>query len=616
MKIKVYIYTAWNGYGWQGCSADTATAVDLRRYLEATGTMPKSSGDTPPFGGAIACQINGTMGCALYTYLVRERGDVFGRDSLYVAFAFIPWDPESGFKVDFGKLLADKVMRKPISGEIKAPCEIDVSDYELKAGGMEESQPWWDRSRKQEKVSGDDALQKLSVFFQSEKTQLGFLRAVIHKDSDSHLIPVIDYQVFNEVAEVVQSFSEYQEKKKLNQGILSKSDRVVVKFRESLSQLQHEKAEKLPQYKGLMQYIKEMESRLSDNEEQLNGLRRLDNRLRDANNNLQHLTISDQGDGWRGSVAQAKRQLGEALKLVDSCFGQPVLGHPYYADMMRSAGELLQTIAHKQTLCQAIEQSVSFFLDTGSGWRRGEFLCPGFSEWAQRQLENRQRDLREQLADKGHEVSQLKVDLTREQSAVKGLQREKSEQSRQNTELVAKNQQLKEELEEYKKKVKQLESSRDQRDGGESQLDLFSGYMGRDEKVNTPDRRGARPLGANVLTQRSSKPWDSDLSSLPWGKLALWVVGGILVLIVLFQFFGSRDKTKTSSSTGKEEQGPKMAELSNPLGEQTEDTNKLEKTQKEDVKPSNKENGSSDDKNKKGNDGKTDVGKSAKKGKS
>ena len=51
--ITFYYYTAWDGFAWQGC--DEATANSLQLYMEATKTLPKSSTDRPPFGGARVC---------------------------------------------------------------------------------------------------------------------------------------------------------------------------------------------------------------------------------------------------------------------------------------------------------------------------------------------------------------------------------------------------------------------------------------------------------------------------------------------------------------------------------------------------------------------------------
>ena len=64
--ITIYYYTAWDGYAWQGC--DASTAKSLQSYMEATGTLPRSSVDKPPFGGAVPCKIAGQIGVAVYRY--------------------------------------------------------------------------------------------------------------------------------------------------------------------------------------------------------------------------------------------------------------------------------------------------------------------------------------------------------------------------------------------------------------------------------------------------------------------------------------------------------------------------------------------------------------------
>ena len=83
--ITLYYYTAWDGFAWQGC--DEATAKSLQGYMEATKTLPKSSADEPPFGGAVPCKIAGKIGVSVYRYMTREKGDLSGRDCLYIALA-------------------------------------------------------------------------------------------------------------------------------------------------------------------------------------------------------------------------------------------------------------------------------------------------------------------------------------------------------------------------------------------------------------------------------------------------------------------------------------------------------------------------------------------------
>ena len=99
-KITFYYYTAWDGFAWQGC--DEQTARSLQGYMDATKTLPSSPAEEPPFGGVVPCKISGQVGVAVYRYLTRKKGDLSGRDSLYIALAFIPLDVGC---VDFAKLL-------------------------------------------------------------------------------------------------------------------------------------------------------------------------------------------------------------------------------------------------------------------------------------------------------------------------------------------------------------------------------------------------------------------------------------------------------------------------------------------------------------------------------
>lgn len=52
--IKLYYYTAKNGYAWQGCDEETANS--LQRYMEAAGALPRPD-DSNIFGGATVCQL-------------------------------------------------------------------------------------------------------------------------------------------------------------------------------------------------------------------------------------------------------------------------------------------------------------------------------------------------------------------------------------------------------------------------------------------------------------------------------------------------------------------------------------------------------------------------------
>lgn len=201
-KITIYYYTAWDGYAWQGC--DKATAVALTTYIEATRTLPTSSAVHPPFGGAVSCLIAGVAGVAVYRYHVRLRGDLSGRDSLYIALAFVPLDIGC---VDFAKLLELPQLAAPKSGELR-PETLSASDLELRLRGAgEEPQEWLDRDvadTKYRVLRGREGLHALARLFFSKYAQLGFLNAVFRCRSGlDDLVSNQTYAVYPEVSKVV-----------------------------------------------------------------------------------------------------------------------------------------------------------------------------------------------------------------------------------------------------------------------------------------------------------------------------------------------------------------------------------------------------------------------------
>ena len=193
--IKIYVYTAFNGYAWHGC--DEQTANDLRSFMEATGTLPKGTSDSPPYGGAVRCIIGGETGTGVYRYLVRERGDAFGRDSMYLSFAFVP---SSDGRVDFAKLLECPEMAEPRPGEPKM-LAIDASRFPLEGESTipESARGVWWTQPNSFKLTRDAVNEAARLFFLPE-SHLGLLRAVFEK-GEGGFSAQMDYSVFRQVEE-------------------------------------------------------------------------------------------------------------------------------------------------------------------------------------------------------------------------------------------------------------------------------------------------------------------------------------------------------------------------------------------------------------------------------
>ena len=254
-EIKIYYYTAWNGYSWQGC--DEATSSSLQRYMEAAGVLPGEEGKTP-FGGAIACQVGDDMGVAVYRCGVREKGDAFGRDSLFIALAFVPL--KCG-PVDFAAVMAMSQMSPSGRGEL-SPVSVPMDGLSLprRAG--------WDRTWRVEsfntRFSGISGLQEVSSLFFAKTCQLGLMQAVFASDTGSlaGVSVSLSYRVFPEVAALDEAAKAYADSEKLSRGSLSESHPASVRLFDAAAQLQARRIDKMPDYAGLVEFFAERDKAL------------------------------------------------------------------------------------------------------------------------------------------------------------------------------------------------------------------------------------------------------------------------------------------------------------------------------------------------------------------
>ncbi|MBR4171232.1 MAG: hypothetical protein IKR48_06235 [Kiritimatiellae bacterium] len=424
--------------------------------------MPKTSGDKPPFGGAIACQIGGKMGVGLYTYLVRPHGDIFGRDSLYVAFAFIPKDFE--YKVDFAKLIRDQYMREPLEGEIKRPEEIDCSDYRLEGAEPEELATWWDAVPPQQRLQEPDALTRLSFYFQSEKTQLGLLRAVIKGEKDTAHTVLIDYQVFGEVATVAKCAETYRRKKKENNGILSKEDPTARALQEALNTLRDTRAKKLKEYTGLVKYIEDLENQMSDREELLKQLKAIKAGLEKAIREVQALTLDERGDSsWRVAV-DAMRQKLKAIRstYIDQNFEtMPILDHKDYREARLQTIQLIKLIERGMAVCDGADQVAGFLQE--ERFSRADLFGGVFRSWMDRQLDKlREKDKREiqnltvEIGEKDRTIAHWQGDSQIKAGTIRTLEAKICSKDRELEKFQEKVTKKDKEIEELRDKVKRI----------------------------------------------------------------------------------------------------------------------------------------------------------------
>lgn len=327
--ITFYYYTAWDGFAWQGC--DEATAKSLQGYLEATRTLPRSSADVPPFGGAVPCKISGRIGVAVYRYHTRRKGDLSGRDSLYIALAFIPLDVGC---VDFSALLGVPQLAMPQPGELH-PEAASVNGLGLRLEGVgEEPGGWLDSDSAAERFSvlrGRDGLRRLSVLFFSKYTQLGFLNAVFQSENGIEgLVSTQTYRVYPEVANVVGAAVALREARRDGGGVLERGHVAVRKMNEALDRLGGW-CDRQRGYAGLREYHEEKKLELNDDSEKI---RLVSNYAEDLDRMLRMLPDEDRVRR-KGMDADGEDRTRRCVEFSRKIAELPVLDHESYKAALR-----------------------------------------------------------------------------------------------------------------------------------------------------------------------------------------------------------------------------------------------------------------------------------------
>lgn len=208
-KIGVYIYTAVNGYAWQGCDRKTSDALQKCVGQIADGEA----------GGIRRGTVDGLNGTAFFRCHVRKGGDFAGRDSSYVALAFIPFAHIGARCIDYVKLWRHPLLAEPLPGG--RPLERLVID--IVAEGLVANNPspasaggFWlaERPTKDNPDFGDsgteeEVLKRLGAMFQSRETELGSLSARLSQKDGGRLYAKLEYIPFKSVAEEVEACRAY-----------------------------------------------------------------------------------------------------------------------------------------------------------------------------------------------------------------------------------------------------------------------------------------------------------------------------------------------------------------------------------------------------------------------
>ena len=338
-RITFYYYTAWDGFAWQGC--DESTANSLQGYMEATRTLPKSSADQPPFGGAVPCKIKGQTGVAVYRYHVRLKGDLSNRDSLYIALAFVPLDVGC---VDFAKLLALPQLAETKPGKLEPDDSKTARDLGICLDGAagEMDFAWQDKGieERYQSLHGRSGLLTLSHLFFSTRTQLGFLNSVFKSEEGIDKITANQtYKVYKEVERVVSARGELESAKMRHGGVLPQDDPAVAQMKSALADL-NEWATRQRGYPGLGEYYDENLKILEDEEGRLRRIREYTKELQELLKRIP--SVEKLQDGRQSHVGRASSlpsdvdsSIAKCKDLVKKLDALPVIDHEEFKNAVR-----------------------------------------------------------------------------------------------------------------------------------------------------------------------------------------------------------------------------------------------------------------------------------------
>ena len=406
--ITVYYYTAWDGFAWQGC--DAATARSLQGYMEATKTLPKTAADKPPFGGAVTCKISGQIGVAFYRYLTRKNGDLSGRDSLYIALAFVPLSCvaiEKDECIDFAKLLEQPELADPNRkvGELGWET-ISVSERGLRLKSVGDVlDDWLTEDVVDKKYSkGLDSLRKLSSLFFSEYSQLGFLNAVFNLEAGKvgieNISATLTYEVYPVVKNVVAASKALGLARKSYGGVLERNHETVRDMEEALNKL-YDWSKKQPDYKGLDKFYEAKKLEASDDAERVKQITEYSKNLTEAYDRIKNVNPSNNIIDEH-SKDDAERCVEEARRIIKI----PVLNDISYNNVLKRSIDAIQHAAEILGLSKGLAQVAGVAAEKK---RTEEELKKANSELGRKKEEN--QDLSKQVDSLTAELKALKAGL-------------------------------------------------------------------------------------------------------------------------------------------------------------------------------------------------------------
>ena len=136
-RFRVFVYTAVDGYEWQGCTDNRHLSAGLDKILSNTGVRNKlpdpNVGVTPDswIGGILKGELEGRSGIAIWRAHVRSFGERAGRRNRYIALLFLPDEVFAKKGVDFVRLWDAPFLATPQADGLNE-LGVDLSDAQFR----------------------------------------------------------------------------------------------------------------------------------------------------------------------------------------------------------------------------------------------------------------------------------------------------------------------------------------------------------------------------------------------------------------------------------------------------------------------------------------------------
>lgn len=421
-RIRVYVYTAVNGYAWQGC--DDELSESLRTCLGSSTRADARDGSTF-LGGVRRGLVGGLNGTAVYRLHVRKAGDFAGRDSDYAVMAFLPFAHIGSRFVDYAKLWRHELLSAPRGkSESLENLSIDIAKEGLLAdspGGMDGTEAFWtEESSPGEDREGteEEILSWLGGLFQSRRTELGSFSARVFRKGEKVFVRS-KYTPFRPVENEVEARRNFEELS----GDNASGAKTAEAFREwqdavkSLEALTDERDGAFRHFLGLGQYVLQERDALAGDEKKKEIVGAANRTLDRVGKVLNEVSRSLTGD--QNAV------LGELKDIVCDQNARLARYSSGAEEAKRRCVDLLSGIQTAERNGHAISRWLRTMTDVSFRSERLDGLSPGLSAMA-KALSEARTGLRNAKAEAG--TLGLRVaDLQRERDRIKAEARAEDE---------------------------------------------------------------------------------------------------------------------------------------------------------------------------------------------